>query len=254
MDAALQLPSAGPELIGGDDALAAVIGYAVGRRPLRFRAPNAREGRWVRVRAFAFERFDRQAPETAARMTDRDVLLAEGLHGRLDPASWTAVRAALDAAVPIAEEAVHRAAGRAFWELPEDQTSVLAEPGTVGAALRSLAEGAHGPHVLAALHHRHPRLFPLLDGITRRQLWPHTVEGDSGVHAVVLRELRANAAAFAHLEARIAAALGREVTRLRLHDILLWLAGSLRMDTAVALGRTTDEWARCREPAVAGAR
>ena len=63
MDAALLLPSAGPEPIGADDALAAVVGYALGRRPLRFRAPNAREGRWVRVRAFAFDRFDRHAPE-----------------------------------------------------------------------------------------------------------------------------------------------------------------------------------------------
>ncbi|MGY1743774.1 MULTISPECIES: DUF6308 family protein [unclassified Blastococcus] len=254
MDAALMLPSAGPDPIGLDDALAAVVGYAVGRRPLRFRAPNAREGRWVRVRAFAFDRFDRQPAETAPRMTDRDVLLAEGLHGRLDPIGWTAVRAALDAALPVAGEAVHRAAGRAFWELPEEQTSVLAEPGTVGAALRSLAEGPHGPYVLAALHHRWPELFPLLDGITRRQLWPHTAEGDSGVHAVVLRELRANAAGFSLLEARAGAALGQRVTRLRLHDVLLWLSGSLRMETAVALGRTAEEWTGVREPAAAGAR
>ncbi|WP_051684268.1 DUF6308 family protein [Blastococcus sp. URHD0036] len=241
MDAALLLPSAGPEPIGADDALAAVVGYALGRRPLRFRAPNAREGRWVRVRAFAFERFDRQPPETSARMTDRDVLLAEGLHGRLDPDGWTAVRTALDGALPGAEAAVRGAAGRAFWELPEEQTSVLAEPGTVGAALRGLAGGPHGTYVLAALHHRRPDLFPLLDGVTRRQLWPHTAEGDSGVHAVVLRELRANAAAFALLEARVRAVLGIRLTRLRLHDVLLWLSASLRWDTAVAWGRDSEE-------------
>jgi hypothetical protein len=254
MDAALLLPSAGPDPIGLADACAAVVGYAVGRRPLRFRAPNAREGRWVRVRAFAFDRFDRQPPEASARMTDRDVLLAEGLHGRLDPAGWTAVRAALDAAQPAAEQAVRRAAGRAFWELPEDETSVLAEPGTVGAALRSIAEAPHGPYVLAALHHRRPALFPLLDGITRRQLWPHTAEGDSGVHAVVLRELRANGPAFALLEARACTALGRRVTRLRLHDVLLWLAGSLRMEAAVALGRAATDDVGLRQPAAAGAR
>jgi hypothetical protein len=248
------LPSAGPEPIGADDALAAVVGYAVGRRPLRFRAPSAREGRWVRVRAFAFDRFDRQPPETSARMTDRDVLLAEGLHGRLDPAGWTAVRAALDAALPTAEAAVRRAAGRALWELPEEETSVLAEPDTVGAALRSLAEGPHGRYVLAALHHRRPELFPLLDGVTRRQLWPHTAEGDSGVHAVVLRELRANAAAFALLEARARTVVGHRLTRLRLHDVLLWLAGSLRWETAVAEGRASEEWAGLRRIAPAGVR
>jgi hypothetical protein len=254
MDDVLVLPSAGPDPIRVDDALAAVLGYALGRRPLRFRAPNAREGRWVRVLAFAFDRFDRQPPETSARMTDRDVLLAEGLHGRLDPAGWTAVRAALDAALPLAEQAVRRAAGRAFWELPDDETSVLAEPGTVGAALRSLAEGPHGPYLLAALHHRQPALFPLLDGITWRQLWPHTAEGDSGAHAVVLRELRANAAAFASLEARAGAALGLRTTRLRLHDVLLWLAGSMRMDTAIALGRSAGDEAGVRQPATAGVR
>ena len=254
MDADLLLPSAGPEPIRADDALAAVVGYALGRRPLRFRAPSAREGRWVRVRAFAFERFDRQPPEAAARMTDRDVLLAEGLHGRLDPAGWTAVRSALDEALPVAREAARRAAGRAFWELPEEETSVLAEPGTVGAALRSLASGPHGPYVLAALHHRRPELFPLLDGVTRRQLWPHTAEGDSGVHAVVLRELRANARAFAGLESRATAVLGRRVTRVRLHDVLLWLAGSLRWETAVAWGRASEEWAALRPVVAAGAR
>ncbi|MGY1771901.1 DUF6308 family protein [Blastococcus sp. SYSU D00813] len=254
MDVALMLPSAGPEPIGVDDAFAAVVGYALGRRPLRFRAPNAREGHWVRVRAFAFDRFDRQPPETGPRMTDRDVLLAEGLHGRLDPGGWSAVRAALDAALPVAERALRRAAGRAFWELPEDETSVLAEPGTVGAALRSLGEGPHAPYVLAALHHRRPELFPLLDGITWRQLWPHTAEGDSGVHAVVLRELHANAAAFALLEARAGAVLGQRVTRLRLHDVLLWLAGSLRTETAIALGRAVDDEAGTREPATVGAR
>jgi len=41
MDATFQLPSAGPEPIGADDALAAVLGYAVGRRELRFRYPRA---------------------------------------------------------------------------------------------------------------------------------------------------------------------------------------------------------------------
>ncbi len=255
MDVALRLPSTGPDPISADDALAAVVGYALGRRPLRFRAPNAREGRWLRVRAFAFERFDRQPPETSPRMTDRDVLLAEGLHGRLDPEGWTAVRTALDAALPVAEQAERRAAGRAFWELPEEETSVLAEPGTVGAALRTLAEGPHAPYVLAALHHRRPQLFPLLDVTTWRQLWSHTAEGDSGVHAVVLRELRANAAAFTLLEARATAALGHRSTRLRLHDVLLWLAGSLRTETAVALGRVAvQEEAGARQPAAAGAR
>jgi hypothetical protein len=235
--AALVLPSAGPDPIPLATALAAVLGYARGRRPLFFRSPSSPQGRWVQVLAYALDRFDGQPPETADRPTDRDVLLAEGLHGRLDPAAWAAVRARLDAVWPLAAEVLARADGRAFWALPDDEFSVLAEPGTVGAALRSLAKGPSARHVVAALHHRHPALVPLLDGVTRRQLWGHLREGDSGPEAVVHRELVANAGAFPVLETATATLLGRPLTRLRLHDVLLWLSGSLRMTHAVAVGR-----------------
>jgi hypothetical protein len=73
------------------------------------------------------------------------------------------------------------------------------------------------------------------------------VESDSGVEAVIHRELRGNAAGFAALEMATAAWLGREgdvpLTRLRLHDILVWLSGSLRLTHALQLGHATAEWA-----------
>ncbi|MCU1607840.1 MAG: hypothetical protein JWP46_4305 [Modestobacter sp.] len=249
------LPSAGPDPVPWDAALAAVLGYARGRRPLRFRTPDHPQGRWFSVLAFGYERFDRQPVDD--RSGDADVLAAEGLHGRLDPAGWTAVRAALDDVRPLAEATVARAAGRAFWELPPEEFSVLAEPGTVGAALRAIrlhAESTQGVRpdlVTAALHHRHPDLVPHVDRTTRRQLWPHVVESDSGVEAVVHRELRGNAAAFAALESSVAGLLSAggsstPLTRLRLHDVLLWLSGSLRMAHAVALGRATEEWREFR--------
>jgi Family of unknown function (DUF6308) len=250
---ALDLASAGPQPLPWETALAAVLGYARGRRPLRFRTPDHPHGRWFDVLAFGYERFDRQ-PVVDGPIGDADVLVAEGLHGRLDPAGWTAVRAALDDVRPLADALVARAAGRAFWELPAEEFSVLDEPGTVGAWLREIrlhGEGTPGVRpelVTAALHHRHPRLVPHVDRTTGRQLWPHVVEGDSGVEAVVHRELRANAAGLAALEAAVAALLadraGTPLTRLRLHDILLWLTGSLRLTHAVTLGRATEEWRR----------
>ncbi len=233
---ALDLPSTGPDPIPGDLALSAVLGYAHGRRPLRFRPPSNPAGTWVQVPAFGYERFDAQpVPEPG----DDDVLVAEGLHGRLDPAGWAAVRADVDAVRPITEAAVRRAAGRAFWELPDDELSVLGEPGTVGAALREIAQRTltHPAHVSAAVHHRRPELFPHTTRTTRRQLLPHLQEGDSGVEAVVHRELRANEAAFAELEVAAAAWLdGPALTRLRLHDVLLWLTATLRFSHAVSLG------------------
>jgi hypothetical protein len=241
-DHALILPSAGPVPIPLDTALAAVLGYARGRRPLYFRAPNARTGRWVEIPAFGFERFDR-LPRAEGPLGESDILIAEGLHGRLDPESWAALKHALDEVGPLADAATARAAGRGLWQLPDDEFSVLAEPGTVGAALREIGQrtaDATPMHVSAALHHRRPDLFPLLVRTTRWQLLPHLREGDSGVEAVIHRELRANAAAFDVLE-REAAARDVALTRLRLHDVLLWLTGGLRLAHAVALGRVVAE-------------
>jgi hypothetical protein len=249
---AFDLPSAGPDPLRWDIALAAVLGYARGRRPLRYRSPIEREGRWVQVPAFGYERFDRR-PVPDGGLGDDDVLVAEGLHGRLDPDGWSVVRRALDDVQPRADAAVTHAADRPFWELPDDELSVLGEPGTVGATLRELGEppGPQDRYVIAALHHRRPDLVPLVNRTTWLQLVPHLREGDSGVAAVVRRELRANAAAFAALEDTVGALLGSRLTRLRLHDVLLWLSGTLRLTTAVDLGTATAEWARrATEPAV----
>ena len=95
--------------------------------------------------------------------------------------------------------------------------------------------------MLAALHHRHPALVPHLTRTTRRALVPHLEEGDSGVEAVVRRELAANGPVFAALEAAVARATGDAApTRLRLHDVLLWLATTLRWSHAVHAGRGPD--------------
>jgi hypothetical protein len=134
---------------------------------------------------------------------------------------------------PLFESVVDRAAGRRFEELPDDEFSVLAEPGTVGALLREIGADKH---VTAALHHRRPDLFPLTVRTIRWQLLPHVREGDSGVAAVIHRELVANADAFETLRDALRGH-GIELTALRLHDILLWLSGSLRLTHAVALGR-----------------
>jgi len=243
---ALRLPSTGPDPMPFDTALAAVLGYARGRRPLRFRPLGDSTGRWVQVPAFGWARFDTQPVGPPG---DTDVLIGEGLHGRLDRADWVAVRDALTRARPLADAAEDRAAGRVFWELPDEELSVLGEPGTAGAALREIGRtsGNHSAYVFAALHHRRPDLVPHLTRTTRRALLSHVEEGDSGVEAAVRRELRANDTALAALESAAAALLGdARPNRLRLHDILLWLTTTLRLAHAVELGRGTDEWQRHR--------
>jgi hypothetical protein len=246
----LVLPSAGPEPIRFGTALAALLGYARGRRPLRFRSPGSPDGRWVHVPAFGYERFDRRPPSVRP-LGEPDILTAEGLHGRLDPESWAAMKAVLNEVGPLADAVHARAAGRPFSELPDDEFSVLAEPGTVGALLRQIgqlteaAPGVSPPHIAAALHHRRPWLFPLSVRATRWQLLPHVREGDSGVEAVIHREIRANRAGFGTLKEAVADLLPdaeTPLTQLRLHDVLLWLSATLRLTHAVELGRATDEW------------
>jgi hypothetical protein len=234
----LELPSLGPEKLPADRALAAVVGYARAVRWLRFRSPGTPEGRWAQVPAFGWARFDARP---ASRTLDGDVLLAEGLHGRLDRDGWHEVHDALGAAATRVDALVARAGGRSFWDLPDDELSVLGEPGTVGALLREVGRDARSAHVLAALHHRHPALVPHLTPTTRRALLPFLEEGDSGVEAVVRRELQANEVAFAELETAVAEALpDARPTRLRLHDVLLWLTTTLRLAHAEEAGRR--EW------------
>jgi hypothetical protein len=244
----LVLPSAGPDPLPFDTALAAVLGYARGRRPLRFRSPGSPDGRWVTVPAFGYERFDRR-PGSVDPLGEPDILTAEGLHGRLGPDAWAGMTSILDEVRPLADAVHARAAGRPFSALPDDEFSVLAEPGTVGALLRRIGRLAEGtpsaPHVSAALHHRRPSLFPLTVRATRWQLLPHVREGDSGIEAVVHREIRANRAAFGALQQTAAELLGDDgtpLTVLRLHDVLLWLSATLRLTHAVELGRATGEW------------
>jgi hypothetical protein len=233
-DAALHLPSAGPDPIPLSTALAAVLGYARGRRPLYFRAPNARTGRWVQLPAFGYERFDVR-PRSTGPLGEADILTAEGLHGRLDPSAWASMKSRLDDVRPFADALLVRAAGRALQELPDDEFSVLDEPGTVGQLLRRIGEGST-KHLNAALHHRAPDLVPLLVRTTRWQLLPHVREGDSGVEAVIHRELVANADGFGSLQEALEEQ-GVRLSVVRLHDILLWLSASLRLTHAVALGQ-----------------
>jgi hypothetical protein len=240
-DVRFELPSAGPDPLPLHTALYAVVGYARGRRPIHYRAPNARTGRWVEIPAFGYERFDRQ-PVPDGPLGEPDILPAEGLHGRLDREHWSALRSVLGELDRTADAAIGRAAGRPFWELPDDEFSVLAEPGTVGEHLRhvwqhsEVTPDVEPAYVSAALHHRRPDLFPLVVRATRWHLLPHVREGDSGVEAVIHRELRANGTAFARLEQELA---DHDValTRLRLHDVLLWLSATLRLSTAVAMGQ-----------------
>ena len=238
MDATLPLPSAGPEPIGADDALAAVVGYAAGppaaalpraQRPRGALGPGAR----LRLRPLRPAAAGDLGPDDRPRRAARRGAARPARPGGLDRGArppwtrrcrWRSRRCA-------------RAAGRAFWELPEEETSVLVRAG----------------------HRRAPRCGRWPRGRTRRtcsprcttagrrcsRCWTASPGGSCGrtpprATAACTRWCCASCAPTPPpspcLEARVRAVLGHRLTRLRLHDVLLWLAGSLRMETAVALG------------------
>jgi hypothetical protein len=97
------------------------------------------------------------------------------------------------------------------------------------------------------LHHKRLELFPLIDGKTKPLLDVHA-DDITGMWGVVHRELTANSDQFSALEKAFAQLVDEQgdvpLTRLRLHDILLWLKATGNWDYAVGRGRETQEWRR----------
>ena len=164
-----------------------------------------------------------------------------------------AVAAALDRARPHAEAAVSRAAGSVFWELGDGELSVLGEPGTVGALLRTIREdgGACSGPVLAALHHRHPALVPHLTTTTRRALLPHTEEGDSGVEAVVRRRTSLLPVGITGVEGRFTAGDTVDLCDGAGHVVARGLAGYDAEELRPLVGRRLERAGRLRTGAPA---
>jgi len=128
-------------------------------------------------------------------------------------------------------------------------------PGSAGEALNSAYLECFGTkrvkialaHKL--LHHKRPHLFPLVD----RRTHPRLIDAAKGRHdvgywSVVHEELVGNRDTFETLERTFECLVDGEadvsLTRLRLHDILLWLIATKRWERAIVEGRATVEWQR----------
>ena len=251
---AFHLPSASPLDIPWDDALAATLGYARAQRDLRIkRTPTYPDGVTIKVRAYAYRVYDCVLPSEDQEFAWLDVLVVDGINGKMDQAAITALKDAGGRAWPHVRTAIERAAGRAFWDLPEEEVGRTPPPGTTGAALNDAWQECMATDKVGValthkmLHHKRPDLFPLIDGLTDGPLERYA---DDAVRlwGVVHRELRTNAVQFGALEQTFADLVdGPEdvpLTRLRLHDILLWLTTSRRWAHAVEHGRATEEWGR----------
>jgi hypothetical protein len=252
LSVALHLPSVADAPVPFDDALAAILGYARARRPVTVRTPTHPDGVTVRVPKWAYEAYDCQPPSDGAGFSYWDVLVIDGLNGQLRGTDVENLKAAADAAAEHVERAVALAGGRAFWELDEAEVRRHPPKGSVGEAMAAAwsvlieTDSVDIARTHKVLHHKHPRLFPLIDRRTRERLVPLTDDHDIGLWAVIHRELRANGTQFDELERLFADSVRPSgltpLWRLRLHDILLWLVQAGQFDIARHEGRATAEW------------
>lgn len=247
-----ELGSVIQEPIAFDDALAAVLGYTRATRPLRIKTPSHPDGHVVDVPAFSYSVYDCVPASEDEAFAWLDVLVVDGLNGKLSQPSIVALMDAGGRAWPHVEVATVRADGRAFWDLPIEEVIEPLPAGSTGAALTDAWEQCHyTAHMGVALthkmlHHKRPRLFPLIDRQTLPRLKAQVQPGAGLYWAVIHRELTSNAEQFAALEASLATLLNQPddapLERLRLHDILLWLTATSKWDRAGRGGRETDEW------------
>lgn len=234
--------------VAGEDvpfetALAVVTGYCLGREPEGIpwaRRSGAVGGSIERldVSAFAYSTYDRIPGSSGPGIEAIDVLVADGLNGQMRArhiAAAMAVAPEVSAALADIDDDVR------FWELDRDEVSVRPESPDERAwpiwRAWTVLIGAKGVNLARThkiLHHKRPSVFPLLDRKTVGLLG-----GDPW--GKIHDDLRATEAGWAGLEDQVNPHLieadGIEITRLRLHDILLWCRATKNTSRAKKLGQ-----------------
>lgn len=236
-----------------DEAFFVVLGYAFGTRPFKWRRPRGAVGERpsaTEARRWGYETYDCVDRHPGTALAGVDLLVAAGLNARID-ASVVASLLAVEPEVSAALKALARAGGDVrFWDLERDD--LTGQPPDQGSPARplwrawSVLMGAGDVGVAVThktLHHKRPDMFPLIDNRTlaafKKEPW-----------AEIHDDLRASREEWATLEDRFCAAAatlreasqdddrpGLRLTRLRLHDILLWTCVSGDWDAAGAAGR-----------------
>jgi len=207
-----------------------VAGYAFGTEAVSFdpqgRVPVGDAPTLAPVPRWGYRSYD-CVPTTSGPLTELDMLVANGLNGQLDLSACLAVRAV----APAVDAALARIpVDLCFWQLGAgDVAAVPAPESDAWWIWRAwwLLIGTPGVGIALThkiLHHKHPSVFPLLDGKTRELLADRVP--DMNAWQVIHSELGAAAGPFTGLErwfAELAVAEGGvPITRLRIHDIVLW--------------------------------
>lgn len=214
------------ERVSFDEAVAVAVGYCLGTRASLKASPDGAVGDPVgtlTLGAFAFDTYDQIPAAVGFNLEPVDVLVADGLNAQMlgrDVAGALAV--ADEVGDQIRQITVNR---QAYWEIdrvdrrPEDEGHP-AWPVWRAWTILSSVDGMAVARVHKILHHKRPRVFPLIDGKTlgplgRGQAWA-TIRGDLDATPELWGRLE-------HVVNGHLVAHGKTpIFRLRLHDILLW--------------------------------
>ncbi len=232
-----------------DEARSVVLGYAFDERSLR--PTPVRSHKYgelpdrLRVSRWGYSTYDCVPASPGSDLTDADMLVPAGLNGEVDLKALAGMRAVAPHVNEVLRRLDDRGETPAFWELPPDELNAPKDREGVAWDLSEAwwylmsvpRVGMTLTHKV--LHHKRPRLFPLLDRLTLRWL---PAEGPWGA---ICKDLNREPEDFEDLErwfASEAAARGTvPLTRLRLYDILLWCDASGEREDAQAAGRALRE-------------
>lgn len=224
------------------EAFEVVLGYAFEEVDIAWRPEPLSVGPRVacRVPRRAYRSYDCVAAGEGCTLADIDILLPTAIDARMNGAVVAGLRA-VSAELSVQVAALDERA-QVFWEY--DERAVGEQPADGDQAWPlwrawSIVEAVPGAGIAVThkvLHHKRPSVFPLLDNKTYAELG-----SPSDPWRRIHQDLTATESAWKVLEAEFEAQAcqrgGTALTRLRLHDILLWT-------------RAVDQWNACRAAGV----
>lgn len=224
------------------DAERVLIGYCFGTRQQDTRPPRRNYG--VQADTFEFHPFAYHTYDCVPTTPDEslsilDLFVAAGLNARLDSNRVTALLAVANA---VSEELVNIPVDTLFWELSEKDLLDPPEESVGWHMGRAWALMMSPKNIKLAiahkiLHHKRPRLFPLIDRRTQ-PIIASTSAPD--LWTQIHRDLRGNDTQFDYLEQVLEEQCKSQNTpalgRLRIHDILLWCHATNNRQIAGQLG------------------
>lgn len=224
-----------------DDALAVVVGYCLGQESVEWRMPRTGVGDPVDpgdLGAFAYCTYDCIRGSSGTGLKAIDILLADGLNAQMRARN---IAAALAVAPEVSEYLAQIDEEVRFWDLARDDVSERPESETAPGwplwrawTVLISAPGIERARTHKILHHKRPDVFPLLDNETADYVSP---DPWGKIHDDLLATADAWESLEDQLNDRLRGEAGCvELTRLRLHDILLWCRATGRTTLAQELG------------------